>query len=202
MCIYIYIYIYIDESWNTLVVNSKAKTKVNQSSMKYIYIYIYIKPCSTSHKKPMRMIDIVKSFALDYLRSLLHMQISPNLQVLWTPFFSQKMYIIHRYCFNNINHSQVLNCKTYSFFERASSNQRIVSAKIRLSLGRNKKEKFQVSRYDRFSFANSDISNQIYSNCKIQIWSSSGNFGKTFSEWQIWKLCYKPYRSSSQVHNN
>ena len=43
--------------------------------------------------------------------------------------------------------NSVLNCETYSLFKEVSSDLKIVSAKIHLSLHRNKKQAGKASQY-------------------------------------------------------
>ena len=56
--------------------------------------------------------------------------------------------------------NSVLSCEAYSSFEGVSSDHRIISARIHLSLCRNKKQTGKVSQYDWSLLANSDICNQ------------------------------------------
>ena len=56
--------------------------------------------------------------------------------------------------------NNALNCEAYSYFEEVTSDHKIVSAKIRLNLRKNKKQTSKASRYDWFSLVNNDISNQ------------------------------------------
>ena len=63
--------------------------------------------------------------------------------------------LISKECINS-----TLDCEAYSSFERVSSDHRIVSTKIRLSLHGNKKQTGKLSQYDWSSLAISDISYQ------------------------------------------
>ena len=56
--------------------------------------------------------------------------------------------------------NSVLNCKAYFSFERVSSDHRIVLAKIRLSVRRNKKQSVETTRYYWSSLNNTPISNK------------------------------------------
>ena len=53
-----------------------------------------------------------------------------------------------------------MNCESYSSFEGVSSDHRIVSAKICLSLYRNKKQTLKTTHYNWSSLTNKDISNK------------------------------------------
>ena len=53
-----------------------------------------------------------------------------------------------------------LNCEVYSSFEGVSSHHRIVTAKICLSLPRNKKQIDKTTDYNCSSLTNRDISNK------------------------------------------
>ena len=50
-----------------------------------------------------------------------------------------------------------MNCEAYSSFEGVSSDHKIVTAKLRLSLRRNKVQASKSIRYDWSSLTNSDI---------------------------------------------
>ena len=53
-----------------------------------------------------------------------------------------------------------MNCEAYFSFERVFSDHRMVTAQIRLSLRRNKKQSSNYVRYDWSTLANSDICNR------------------------------------------
>ena len=55
---------------------------------------------------------------------------------------------------------KLINCELYSLFEKVSSYHRIVSAKKRLILRRNKKQTVKTTSYDLSSFTNRDINNK------------------------------------------
>ena len=59
--------------------------------------------------------------------------------------------------------NSTLNCVAYLTFKRISSDHKIISAKIRLSQRRNKKQIVKSLRYDWSSFANKS---SVYSNRK------------------------------------
>ena len=59
-----------------------------------------------------------------------------------------------------------MNCEAYVSSEAVSSDHRIVSVKIQLSLRRNKEETNKSVRYDDFSLANRDICNQCHQESK------------------------------------
>ena len=77
---------------------------------------------------------------------------------------------------------------------------RIISAKIRRDLRRNKKLTSKASQYDWSSPANCDINN-LYTITERKMFDT---LLKTFDKhtWRIWKLCYRPYRNSSWVYTN
>ena len=56
--------------------------------------------------------------------------------------------------------NSTLNCEAYSSFEGVSSDHRIVTAKICLSLHRNKIETIKTTSYNWSSLTNRDISNK------------------------------------------
>ena len=53
-----------------------------------------------------------------------------------------------------------MNCEAYSSFEGVSSDHRIVTAKIRLSLCRNVNQTTKTTHYDLSLLSNRDISNK------------------------------------------
>ena len=53
--------------------------------------------------------------------------------------------------------NSAMNCEAYSSFEGVSTDHRIVTAKIRLSLRKNKKQTGKTVRYDWSTLANNDI---------------------------------------------
>jgi len=56
--------------------------------------------------------------------------------------------------------NSAMNCEAYSSFEGVSSDHRIVTAKLRLSLRRNKKQTSKSVRHEWSTLANSDICNR------------------------------------------
>ena len=56
--------------------------------------------------------------------------------------------------------NSAVNCEIYSSSEGLSSDHRIVTAKLRLSLRRNKKQTVKTTSYDWSALNNKDISNK------------------------------------------
>ena len=91
------------------------------------------------------------------------------------------------------------NCEAYSSFEGVSSNHRIVSAKICKCLLRNKSLSFTIWLVLSYKLW---YKQSLHCTCKKSVSYSPGDIWKTYSRWQIWKLCYCPYGSSSGMHTN
>ena len=80
-----------------------------------------------------------------------------------------------------------MNCEAYSSFEGVSSDHRIVTAKIRLSLRRNTTRTTTSVHYDWFLLNNRDI-REKYALTLRNKFDALQEKTETHSEWRIWKL--------------
>ena len=91
-----------------------------------------------------------------------------------------------------------LNCGALHLFWWSIFQSRIVLTKIRLSVGKNKKQTVKTTSYGLSSLTNRNISKNMY-----DIQFSSGDMWKILRMTnQIWKLRQSQYESSGRVHTN
>ena len=97
--------------------------------------------------------------------------------------------------------NSALSCEAYSSFEGMSSDHRIVTAKIRLSLRRNAVQTTKTAHYDSPLINNRDICNKYTITLK-KISYTSRDIRNSYSEWRIWELHQCPHGSSSRMNTN
>ena len=106
-------------------------------------------------------LHILPNFSLKNSLACLNTKFPKRQKNLWTYTYPNNANAQLDYIFINKKWiDRALNCEKQSFFERVSSNHRIISAKICLNLHRNNKQALKASHYDWFSLTNSDISNK------------------------------------------
>ena len=92
--------------------------------------------------------------------------------------------------------NSAMNCEAYSSFEGVSTDHRIVTAKIRLSLRKNAKRTATTKHYDWALLKNRDI------RIKKQIRNTTRINGEKYTKRRIWKFRQCTPRGSSEKHSN
>ena len=85
-------------------------------------------------------------------------KLSKKGEKLWTYTYANNSKVQIDYVFRNRNwKNSAMNCEAYSTFEGVSSDHRIVTAKVRLSLRKNATRKATTKHYDWALLNNRDI---------------------------------------------
>ena len=121
---------------------------------------------------------------------------------LWTYTYANNTKAQIDYVFiNKKGENSALNCETYSFFVVVSSDHRIVTAKIRLSLRKNATRTTTTIHYDWALLNNKDIRYKYVIALKKQFRCTTED-RNTYSKWRIWEFRQRPPWSSSEIHTN
>ena len=113
------------------------------------------------HNSSNRNREYLTDFSFEDRRACLNNKFQKKEEKLWTYTYTNNTkalldYIpMNKKCMDN-----ALNCEVYSTFEEISSDHRIVTAKICLSLGRNKEQIVKITWYDVSSLIERNISNR------------------------------------------
>ena len=97
--------------------------------------------------------------------------------------------------------NSALNCEAYSSFEGVSTDRRIVTAKIRLSLRKNAKRTATTKHYDWALLNNKDIRDKYVLQLR-KIRNTTRKDGKKYTKRQIRKFRQCTPRGSSKIHSN
>ena len=97
--------------------------------------------------------------------------------------------------------NSAINFEAYSSFEGVSSDHRIVMAKIELSLRKNATQTATTKHCDWALLNNRDIRDK-YVRIEKQFQSTTGEDGKRYLEWQIWKFRQRTPWGSSELYSN
>ena len=113
------------------------------------------------HNIPNRNGKLLAKFSLENRLVCLNTKYQKRKGKLWTYAYSNNRKAQIDYILINTKWiNSAMNCEAYSSFEGISSEHRIVTAKLRLSLRRNKKQTSKSVRYNWSTLANSDICNR------------------------------------------
>ena len=121
---------------------------------------------------------------------------------LWTHTYANKSKAQIDYLFINRKwKNSAMNCEAYSTFEGVSSDHRIVTAKIRLSLRKNATRTATTKHYDWALLNNRDIRDTCI-RIKKQIRDTTREDRKSYPEWRIWKFCWSTPRGGIKMYPN
>ena len=95
-----------------------------------------------------------------------------------------------------------MNCEAYSSFKGVSSDHRIVTAKIRLSLRKNAKRTETTKHYDWALLNNRDIRHKYVLELRNRFETLQEKTEKKYTERRIWKFRQCTPRGSSEMHSN
>ena len=95
-----------------------------------------------------------------------------------------------------------MNCEAYSSFEGVSTDHRIVTAKIRLSLRKNAKRTATTKHYDWALLNNRDIKDKYVLELKNRYETLQERTEKKYTKRQIWKFRQCAPRGSSEMYSN
>ena len=98
--------------------------------------------------------------------------------------------------------NSAMNCEAYSSFEGVSSDHRIVTAKVRLSLRKNTTRKATTKHYDWALLNNRDIRDKYALELKKQIRSTTREGRNRHPKWRIWKFCRSTPGGGRKVYSN
>ena len=97
--------------------------------------------------------------------------------------------------------NSAMNCEAYFSFEGVSSDHRIVTAKIRLSLRKNATPTTTTIHYD-WALFNKDIRDKYVRALRNKFDALQEKNRNTYPEWRIWEFRQRIPRSSSEIHTN
>ena len=121
---------------------------------------------------------------------------------LWTDTYANNTKAQIDYVFFNKKwKNSAVNCEAYSSFVGLSSDHRIVTAKIRLSLRKNVTQKTNPIPYDWDLLNYKDIRDKYVIALRNKF-DALQEKTETYSEWWIWKFRQRPPRSNSEIHTN
>ena len=98
--------------------------------------------------------------------------------------------------------NSALNCEAYSSFEGVSTDHRIVTAKIRLSLRKNAKRTATTKHYDWALLNNKDIRDKYVLELRNRFKTLQEKTEKKYTKRRIWKFRQCTPRGSSEMHSN
>ena len=143
---------------------------------------------NTSNRNGQRLID----FMIENRLTCLNTNFKKREGKLWTYTHANKSKAQIDYLFINRKwKNSAMNCEAYSTFEGVSSDHRIVTAKIRLSLRKNATRTATTKHYDWALLNNRDVRRQICNRIKKQIRNTTREDRKNYPKWRIWKFCWK-----------
>ena len=98
--------------------------------------------------------------------------------------------------------NSAMNCEAYSSFEGVSTDHRIVTAKIRLSLRKNAKRTATTKHYDWALLNNRDIRDKYVLESRNRFEKITRKDGKKYTKRRIWKFRQCTPRGRSEIHSN
>ena len=98
--------------------------------------------------------------------------------------------------------NSALNCEVYSSFEGVSTDHRIVTAKIRLSLRKNAKRTATTKHYDWAQLNNKDIRDKYVLELRNRFETLQEKTEKKYTKRRIRKFRQCTPRGSSKIHSN
>ena len=96
--------------------------------------------------------------------------------------------------------NSAINCEAYSSFEGVSSDHRIVTAKIRLSLRKIATRTATTKHYDWVLLNNRDIRDKYVLELRNRFAALQKT--KAYPKWRIWKFRQLTPRGSSEIYSN
>ena len=97
--------------------------------------------------------------------------------------------------------NRAMNCEAYSSFKGVSSDHRIVTAKIRLSLRKNATRTATTKHYDCALLNNRDIRDNYVLELRNRFETLQEKTEKV-SKWRIWEFRQRAPRGSSELYSN